>query len=97
MSLLKTILLGRENGFRASLRKKVFGGGAEDTSPGSSYSAPRGSDAAAPAPAERALGLKPEAPKDVTPPKAQIAEEEAEEDAEADEVKSKSGGERKRA
>lgn len=36
-------------------------------------------------------------PKDVTPPKAQIAEEEAEEVAEANEVKSKSGGERKRA
>ena len=36
-------------------------------------------------------------PKDVTPPKAQIAEEEAEEVAEADEVKSKSAGERKRA
>ena len=68
MSLIKTILLGRENGFRASLRKKLFGGGAEDTSTGSSYSAPRGSDSAAPAPAERALGLKPEAPKDVTPP-----------------------------
>jgi sec-independent protein translocase protein TatA len=37
-------------------------------------------------------------PKDVTPRKPQIAgEEEAEEVAEADEVKSKSGGERKRA
>lgn len=68
MSLLKTILLGRENGIRASLRKKLFGGG-EDTSPGSSYSAPRPSSAPSqPVAAERALGLKPEAPKDVTPP-----------------------------
>lgn len=66
MSLFKTILVGRENGIRAKL-KKMFGGGSVDTSPGSSYSAPR-SEEARPAPAERALGLKPEAPKDVTPP-----------------------------
>lgn len=68
MSLLKTILLGRENGIRAKIRKAILGGGAEDTSPGSSYSAPRATDEPRPAPAERALGLKPEAPKDVTPP-----------------------------
>ena len=68
MSLLKTLLLGRENGIRSKIRKAVLGGGAEDTSPGSSYSAPRPSGDHQPAPAERALGLKPEAPKDVTPP-----------------------------
>ena len=68
MSLLKTLLLGRENGIRSKIRKAVLGGGAEDTSPGSSYSAPRPSPERQPAPAERALGLKPEAPKDVTPP-----------------------------
>ena len=68
MSLLKTLLLGRENGVRSKIRKAVLGGGAEDTSPGSSYSAPRTSPERQPAPAERALGLRPEAPKDVTPP-----------------------------
>ncbi len=68
MSLLKTILLGRENGIRSKIRAAVFGADAVDTSPGSSYSAPRASEDARPAPAERALGLKPEAPKDVTPP-----------------------------
>ena len=68
MSIFKTILTGRENGIRSRLKKTLFGGAAEDTSPGSSYSAPRSGDDNKPAPAERALGLKPEAPKDVTPP-----------------------------
>lgn len=69
MGLLKTIILGRENGIRSKVRSKLFGGSTVDTSPDSSYSAPRSEAArAAPAPAEAALGLSPEAPKDVTPP-----------------------------
>ena len=69
MSLIKTIVLGRENGIRSKIRGKLFGGSSVDTSPGSSYSAPRSEQSsAAPAPAEAALGLFPEAPKDVTPP-----------------------------
>lgn len=68
MSLLKTILWGRDNGIRAKIRQALSGGSkSEDTSPGSSYSAPRPQEAR-PVAAERALGLKPEAPKDVTPP-----------------------------
>ena len=55
--------MGRENGIRR-VRRAVFGG-AVDTSPGSAYSAPRDEP---PPPAEAALGLHPEAPKDVTPP-----------------------------
>ena len=64
MGLLKTLILGRENGVRARLRRMAFGGPV-DTSPGSAYSAPRDEP---PPPAEAALGLLPEAPKDVTPP-----------------------------
>ena len=67
MSLFKTILTGRENGIRAKIRAALGGGKREDTSPDSSYSAPRQQESK-PAPAERALGLSPEAPKDVTPP-----------------------------
>ncbi len=66
-ALVKTLLLGRENGIRARLRRGIFGGGSEDTSPGSSYSAPRDEPAPPPA-AEAALGLQPEPPRDVTPP-----------------------------
>jgi nitrite reductase (NADH) small subunit len=64
MGLLKTLIVGRENGIRARVRKMLFGGPV-DTSPGSAYSAPRDEP---PPPAEAALGLHPEAPKDVTPP-----------------------------
>lgn len=66
MSFVKTLILGRENGVRAGLRKKLFGGTVEDTSPTSSFSAPR--DEPVPEPAEAALGLQPEPPRDVTPP-----------------------------
>jgi nitrite reductase/ring-hydroxylating ferredoxin subunit len=66
MSLLKTLLMGRENGIRAGIRKSLFGASVEDTSPGSSFSAPQ--DPPAPEPAEAALGLKPEPPRDVIPP-----------------------------
>lgn len=65
MGLVRTILLGRPDGIRSKLRR-AFGGGSEDTSPGSAYSAPR--DDAPPPPAEAALGLHPEPPRDVTPP-----------------------------
>lgn len=65
MGLLKTIVLGRPNGIRRSLAGKLGLGGAG--------AAPvNGGASAAPAaphePAERALGLRKEAPKDVTPP-----------------------------
>lgn len=61
MSLLKTLLLGRPNGLRASLFRKSSAPPAEpviNRDPGS----------AAYDPAEKALGLKKEAPKDVNPP-----------------------------
>ena len=66
MSLLKTLIMGRENGIRAGLRRTFSGGAQEDTSPGSSFSAPK--EPEQPVPAEAALGLKPEPPRDVTPP-----------------------------
>ena len=66
MSLIKTLIMGRDNGIRSGLRNKLFGSPAEDTSPGSAFAAPR--DPPAPEPAEAALGLKPEPPRDVTPP-----------------------------
>jgi nitrite reductase/ring-hydroxylating ferredoxin subunit len=61
MSLLKTILLGRPDGLRRTLARKL-GGGARPAPATPSASAP------SPEPAERALGLGKEAPKDVTPP-----------------------------
>ena len=66
MSFVKSLILGRENGVRAGLRKKLLGETVEDTSPTSSFSAPR--DEPMPEPAEAALGLQPEPPRDVTPP-----------------------------
>lgn len=59
MGLVSTLLFGRKNGTRARLRRVLFGGG------GSAASA---DDPPPPPPAEAALGLSPEAPKDVTPP-----------------------------
>ena len=67
MGILRTLLVGRENGLRAGIRRRLFKG-PEDTSPGSSYSAPRQDDPPAPRPAEASLGLKPEPPRGVTPP-----------------------------
>ncbi len=58
MGLLKTLLLGRENGIRARVRRRVMGQGS--AAPPVSQPAPK--------PAEAALGLSPEAPRDVTPP-----------------------------
>lgn len=63
MGLLNTLLMGRPNGLRARLKRRLGGG--------TSSSAPASSPAptpAAPRPAEAALGLHPEAPKDTTPP-----------------------------
>ena len=65
-SAVKIVLFGRENGMRARIRCGIFGGSSEDTSPGSSYSAPRPDEQ--PAPAEASLGLQPEPPRDVNPP-----------------------------
>ena len=63
MGLLKTLLIGRENGIRSMLRKTLFGGASVDTSPDSAYSAPTYTPPA-PAPAPS----RPEPPRDVTPP-----------------------------
>ncbi len=65
MSLLKTLLHGRPDGFRAKLR------GANPASPASpppSASGMVANPASAPEAAEKALGLDHEAPKDVNPP-----------------------------
>jgi len=60
VGLLSTLLFGREHGIRAKVRRRIFGG--------SSPTASRARVEDAPPPAEAALGLSPEAPKDVTPP-----------------------------
>ena len=61
MGLFKTILLGRENGLRRKLARQVGLGGA--ATPAAQAPVQQKSE-----PAERALGLRREAPKDVTPP-----------------------------
>ncbi len=58
MGLLRTIILGRDNGIRARLRRRLRGEGA----------APEPAPAPAPSVGERALRLSPEPPRDVTPP-----------------------------
>ena len=67
MGLLRTLLLGRENGIRSSLRAMVTGenSGAPDWTPDSAYSAPSygAAPAVEPQPSER-----PEPPRGVTPP-----------------------------
>ncbi|MDP2305288.1 MAG: Rieske 2Fe-2S domain-containing protein [Pseudomonadota bacterium] len=62
MGLFKTIVLGRPNGLRRTLAGKLGLGGA---GPAAGSSEP---PAVMHEPAERALGLRKEAPKDVTPP-----------------------------
>ena len=62
MGLLKTLLHGRENGFRSKLRGLV-GGATPDTSPDSAYSAPSYTP-----PVAAAEPARPEAPREVTPP-----------------------------
>ena len=59
MDLVSTLLFGRENGIRARVRRKLGQG----TNAVSSQD-----DPPPPPPAEAALGLSPEAPKNVTPP-----------------------------
>ena len=59
MGLVSTLLFGRENGIRARIRRKLLGG---------NKSVASRNDPPPPPPAEAALGLSPEAPKDVTPP-----------------------------
>lgn len=69
MSLVETLLHGRPDGLRARLRS-LLGRGGNKASPGSG-SGPSGRAAPEPRkaePAEKALGLRKEAPKDVTPP-----------------------------
>jgi nitrite reductase/ring-hydroxylating ferredoxin subunit len=61
MSLLRTILLGRENGIRAKFKEMAFGDSNNDTSPDFAYAAP--SYDTAPSASER-----PEPPRNITPP-----------------------------
>ncbi len=61
MSLIKTILVGRPNGLRA----KLMGRDQKSPPPSAPQAAP---SRPAPEPAEKALGLAKEAPKDVNPP-----------------------------
>ncbi len=64
MSLFKTLLVGRPDGLRAKLL-----GRDKKSAPSPPPSSPRPAPvAAAPEPAEKALGLRKEAPKDVNPP-----------------------------
>lgn len=67
MGLVKTILLGRPHGIRRTLAGKLglVSPPAEDRRSTESARTP---ERPAPEPAERALGLNREAPKDVTPP-----------------------------
>jgi len=68
MGLLRTLLLGRENGIRSKLLGMTLGS-PSDTSPDSAYSAPTYSAPAAPAPALGAgTPASVEPPRDVTPP-----------------------------
>lgn len=73
VGLLRDLLLGRPDGMRAGLRRKLGLGGGQAGSRGQTSVAPAPAPPAAgwgkePAAAEPALGLSPEAPKDVTPP-----------------------------
>jgi nitrite reductase/ring-hydroxylating ferredoxin subunit len=62
MGLLRTLLIGRENGIRSKMRG-LASGSSSDTSPDSAYSAP----SYAPPP-KAAEPKRPEPPRDVTPP-----------------------------
>jgi nitrite reductase/ring-hydroxylating ferredoxin subunit len=61
MSLLRTVLLGRENGIRAKFREMVFGDSNNDTSPDFAYAAPTYDS-------EPTVSARPEPPRDITPP-----------------------------
>ena len=68
MSLLRTLMLGRENGIRSAIRSFIAGSGGEapDWTPDSAYSAP----SYEPPPVAPSAGddARPEPPRDVTPP-----------------------------
>ena len=66
MGLLRTLLMGRENGIRSTLRSMLGGGGdaAPDWTPGSAHSAPTYGDGASAA----QTSARPEPPRTVTPP-----------------------------
>lgn len=71
MSLLRDLMIGRENGLRARLRRLLGQGGASAGAKASGAAGAGPSPAASdrrPVAAERALNLGVEAPKDVTPP-----------------------------
>src|SRR5687767_1154374 len=75
MGIIQTIVLGRKDGIRARLRRRIFGGAQEDTSPSSSSSAPPASlSSSAGGTGFSGGGVmaggshKMEPPKDVTPP-----------------------------
>ncbi len=67
MSLLRTLLLGRENGIRSSIRAMLASSGeaAPDWTPDSAYSAP---SYEAPPATTAEQSDRPEPPRDVTPP-----------------------------
>jgi nitrite reductase (NADH) small subunit len=62
MGLLGTLLNGRKNGIRSKIRG-MAGGSSSDTSPDSAYSAPSYTP-----PSQTAEPVRPEPPRDVTPP-----------------------------
>ncbi|RME28185.1 MAG: Rieske (2Fe-2S) protein [Deltaproteobacteria bacterium] len=72
MGLIRTLILGRPDGFRSRLCRRLRGrGGDPADGPSQPYTAPAGDagwGAESPQAAEPAVGLQPEAPKDVTPP-----------------------------
>ncbi|MCK6504369.1 Rieske (2Fe-2S) protein [Myxococcota bacterium] len=71
MGVLRDLLLGRPDGRRARLRRKLGLGGGQACTKAEAPPAPPPAAAGwgrEPAAAEPALGLSPEAPKDVTPP-----------------------------
>lgn len=68
MGLLKTIVLGRPNGIRRTLAGKLGLGATGASAEGRAAPSNGGHPSEDHEPAERALGLRKEAPKDVTPP-----------------------------
>lgn len=66
--MLKTLLLGRPDGIRRRLFRAATGQAAASSADGAASGAPKSRSAASYEPAEKALGLKHEPPRDVTPP-----------------------------
>ncbi len=67
LTLIKTILLGRPQGFRSRARAKLFGGNRSTTSEPTPAPTPKRASQPVEA-AEKSLALKMEPPRDVTPP-----------------------------